>query len=167
MRVARPRLRRRAVVAVRNFVVILAVGGLTLGACFAAIIPGARMIAEGHHFTAEELKGRLSELSERTNVYAADGARIGTLGLEDRDPVKLDEVPQMVIDAVIATEDQTFWDNPGIDVGSVVRAFVSNASAVRSSRAGRRSPSSSSRTGCSAPTATSTRRCGSSCSRTG
>jgi len=125
----RPRLPRRAVLAFRNLVVILAVGGLTLGACFAAIIPGARVIARAHHFTAEELKGDLSELSERTNVYAADGSRIGVLGLEDREPVAIEDVPQVVIDAVIATEDQTFWDNPGIDVGSVFRALVTNASA--------------------------------------
>ena len=126
--VTRPRLARRLAVAASTLVVILTVGGLSLGVGLAAIIPGAQIIATSHHFTAERLRDNLSELSQRTNVYAADGTRIATLGLEDRDAVALDEVPQMVIDAVIATEDQTFYDNPGIDVASVVRAFVSNAS---------------------------------------
>ncbi len=126
--VARPR-RWRALVAVRNLAVILLAGGLTVGACLAAIIPGAQVIAQGHHFTAPELTGKLSRLSERTNVYAADGSRIGVLGLEDRDPVDLEQVPEMVLEAIIATEDQTFYENPGIDLASVFRAVVTNASA--------------------------------------
>jgi membrane peptidoglycan carboxypeptidase len=125
--VTRPGRARRLAVAVSTLVVILTVGGLSLGVCLAAIIPGAQIIASSHHFTAERLRGNLSELSQRTNVYAADGSRIATLGLEDRDPVALDAVPETVVDAVIATEDQSFYENPGIDVASVVRAFVSNA----------------------------------------
>jgi penicillin-binding protein 1A len=125
--VRRPGVVRRLAVAMSTLVIILTVGGLSLGVCLAAIIPGARIIATSHHFTAERLRGHLSELSQRTNVYAVDGSRIATLGLEDRDPVALGDVPPMVVDAVIATEDQTFYDNPGIDVASVVRAFVSNA----------------------------------------
>ena len=31
-----------------------------------------------------------------------------------------------MINAVIATEDQTFWTNDGIDLGAVFRAFVTN-----------------------------------------
>ncbi|MGH9049128.1 MAG: transglycosylase domain-containing protein [Acidimicrobiia bacterium] len=118
---------RRLAVAASTLVVILTVGGLSLGICLAAIIPGARIIATSHSFTADRVRGNLSELSQRTNVYAADGTRIATLGTEDRDPVALEDVPQLAIDAVIATEDKTFYENPGIDVASVVRAFVSNA----------------------------------------
>ena len=124
-----PRRRLGAVVALRNLTVILLVGGLSLGACLAAIIPGARLIAVGHHFTAPELKGRLSTLSERTNVYAADGSRIGVLGLEDRDRVALDQVPEFALEAIIATEDKTFHENSGVDLASVFRAIVTNASA--------------------------------------
>ncbi|HEX6312049.1 MAG TPA: transglycosylase domain-containing protein, partial [Acidimicrobiia bacterium] len=113
--------------AVRTFVVIVVVGGLAVGACLAAIIPGAQVLATSHEFTPVNLEGRLSRLSQRTTVYDAAGSEIGVLAIEDRQPVDLEEVPQIVIDAVVATEDQSFWDNPGIDVGGLFRAFMENA----------------------------------------
>ena len=51
---------------------------------------------------------------------------LGTLGTQFRDPVSLDQVPQNLINAVIATEDRTFWTNDGIDLGAVFRAFLKN-----------------------------------------
>ena len=48
------------------------------------------------------------------------------LGDLDRTPVDLSEVPKTLVDAVIATEDHTFFDNPGVDVRSSFRAFLSN-----------------------------------------
>ena len=53
------------------------------------------------------------------------------LGLQDRQNVTYSELAgsqggQRVINAVISTEDQTFWTNDGIDLGAVFRAFVTN-----------------------------------------
>src|SRR5262249_32108705 len=78
------------------------------------------------HYTADSVT-KLSALAERTTVYWDDGTTpIGYLGLLDRRPVTLDQVPKMVINAVIATEDRTFWTNPGVDLGGVFRAFLTN-----------------------------------------
>src|SRR6266498_5606715 len=107
-----------------RFAAIVLVGGLTLGICLAALIPGARQIAQANHYTPTI--GRLGELSQPTTVYAATGAPIGKLGVQDREPAELDEVPQSLINAVIATEDKTFWKNSGIDISGVSRAFVEN-----------------------------------------
>ena len=144
---------------------IVVVGGLTLGVCLAALIPGARQIALAHHYTSTVKT--LGDLSEPTTVYDATGDQIGKLGVQDREPAELAEVPQILINAVIATEDKTFWKNPGIDVGGVSRAFVENLTKGRSARAGRRSRSSSSRTGSSATSATCNGRRRSSSSPTG
>jgi len=126
-----PVLRRRRFTqmarAVRTFVIIVVLGGLSVGALLAAVIPGAQVLATSNQFTPANLEGRLSVLSQRTTVYDAAGNEIGVLAIEDRQPVDLAEVPQIVIDAVIATEDQTFWDNPGVDIGGLFRAFVENA----------------------------------------
>src|SRR5262249_12340489 len=64
------------------------------------------------------------------------GAQIGKLGVQDREPADLSEVPQILINAVIATEDKTFWKNPGIDVGGVSRAFVENLTSGKISQGG-------------------------------
>jgi membrane peptidoglycan carboxypeptidase len=109
---------------IRTFVVIVVIGGFSVGACLAAVIPGAQVIGTAHYYTGE-IK-TLGELSERTVVYDAAGAQIGVLGTEDRQPVEFEEIPKTVLNAVIAIEDKTFWENPGVDVGGVFRAFVEN-----------------------------------------
>jgi membrane peptidoglycan carboxypeptidase len=111
----------------RRGAVIAVVGGVAVGACLAAIIPGAQVIGLAHRYTGEI--DSLGQLSQRTTVYDSAGQIIGTLGIENRTPIKYEEVPQTVIDAVIAIEDKTFWDNPGVDVGGVFRAFVENVTA--------------------------------------
>ena len=45
-------------------------------------------------------------------------------------------MPKILQDAVIATEDRTFWTNDGIDIHSVFRAAIANVSSG-SDRAGR------------------------------
>ena len=117
-----------------RFVAIIVVGGLALGVCLAALVPGARQIALAHSYTATVK--RLGELSQPTTVYDAAGNQIGKLGVQDRDPAELSEVPQILINAVIATEDRTFWKNPGIDVGGVSRAFIENLTSGKISQGG-------------------------------
>ncbi|HYV60272.1 MAG TPA: transglycosylase domain-containing protein [Acidimicrobiia bacterium] len=113
---------------------IVLVGGLALGVCFAALVPGARTIATSHDYTGTV--GRLGDLSQPTLLYDATGAQIGKLGVQDREPAELDEVPQILINAVIDTEDKTFWKNPGIDVGGVSRAFFENITKGKISQGG-------------------------------
>jgi membrane peptidoglycan carboxypeptidase len=111
----------------RRFLVIAVVGGVAIGACLAAIIPGAQLIGLAHHYTGEPQT--LRQLSQRTTVYDAAGAQIGTLGTENRQPITYEQIPRNVIDAVVAIEDQSFWTNNGVDVGGVFRAFVENVTA--------------------------------------
>jgi membrane peptidoglycan carboxypeptidase len=108
----------------RAFVVIVVAGGVIVGACLAAIIPGFQVIGAAHHYTGEIQS--LGELSQRTTVYDAAGTQIGVLGTKDRQLATFEEIPKTVIDAVVAVEDQSFWKNAGIDIGGVFRAFVEN-----------------------------------------
>ena len=68
--------------------------------------------------------------AQTTFVYAADGSLITTLHAEqDRQVVPLGDIPLLVRNAVIAIEDARFYEHPGIDYRSVVRAFTANAKA--------------------------------------
>jgi len=59
-----------------------------------------------------------------TVILAADGTRLASLdGGQDRTPVKLDKVPQVVRDAVLAAEDRKFYEHGGIDPFGIVRAL--------------------------------------------
>ncbi|MBI2861276.1 MAG: PBP1A family penicillin-binding protein [Chloroflexi bacterium] len=43
-----------------------------------------------------------------------------------RSLVPLTDLPQYLVDATVATEDARFWENPGVDWQSIVRAFLQN-----------------------------------------
>jgi penicillin-binding protein 1A len=119
-----------------TFLLTIVIGGIAVGACLAALIPGTVEIATGHHYTAKQV-GKLKALAEPTTIYWADGTPMGTLGLQVRDPIKsLNEVPKRALDAVIATEDRTFWTNDGIDLGAVFRAFLTNVTSGKIEQGG-------------------------------
>ncbi|MGX5914879.1 penicillin-binding protein 1A [Aliidiomarina sp. Khilg15.8] len=56
-------------------------------------------------------------------VFTADGKLISQFGEQRRTPLTLDEIPQQMVDAVLATEDSRFYDHRGIDPIGVMRAF--------------------------------------------
>lgn len=45
---------------------------------------------------------------------------------EKRRWLDYEEIPQVVVDATIAVEDDTFWQNPGFDAPSILAALISN-----------------------------------------
>jgi membrane peptidoglycan carboxypeptidase len=110
-----------------TFLLTIVIGGVAVGACLAALIPGTVEIATAHHYTGEQVP-ELRSLAEPSTIYWNDGVTsMGTFGVEARDPIhSLNEVPKRVINAVIATEDRSFWTNDGIDLGAVFRAFLTN-----------------------------------------
>lgn len=57
-------------------------------------------------------------------VYSSDNKVIGRFFYEVRDPVKYDEVPDLLVKGFVAAEDQRFFYHPGIDVIAIGRAFV-------------------------------------------
>lgn len=58
-------------------------------------------------------------------IYTKDGKLISQYGVKRRIPVKLEDVPQELIDAILATEDSRFYEHRGIDPIGIVRAAVS------------------------------------------
>jgi membrane peptidoglycan carboxypeptidase len=63
-----------------------------------------------------------------TYIYAADAKTlIGTFYDENRHDIPLSDIPQVMRDAIIAAEDQRFYEHNGVDVRGVLRAYLSNA----------------------------------------
>ena len=58
-------------------------------------------------------------------IYTSDGKLISQYGVKRRIPVQLDDVPQALIDAILATEDSRFYEHNGIDPIGIARAAVS------------------------------------------
>ncbi|HUI97880.1 MAG TPA: PBP1A family penicillin-binding protein [Xanthobacteraceae bacterium] len=57
------------------------------------------------------------------------GNEIGNRGIKHSDSLQLDQLPDHLIKAVLATEDRRFYDHFGIDVAGTLRALVTNARA--------------------------------------
>jgi penicillin-binding protein 1A len=57
------------------------------------------------------------------------GNEVGTRGIRHNDSVPLDQFPDHLIKAVLATEDRRFYDHFGIDISGTLRAIVTNARA--------------------------------------
>jgi len=59
-------------------------------------------------------------------IYSADGKLIGEFGEERRAVVKLEQVPKTLINAIVAAEDERFFQHGGVDYLGVARAALSN-----------------------------------------
>lgn len=55
-------------------------------------------------------------------VFTADGELISQFGEQRRTPLKLEEMPPLLIQAFLATEDSRFYEHPGIDIIGIMRA---------------------------------------------
>jgi penicillin-binding protein 1A len=65
-----------------------------------------------------------------SRVYAGDGALVAEFADEQRVFVPIQEIPDHVKNAFIATEDQHFFEHSGIDYSGLARAMVANVGNV-------------------------------------
>ncbi|NJW52036.1 penicillin-binding protein 1A [Salinimicrobium oceani] len=72
--------------------------------------------------TFEELENPETNLA--TEIFSSDGETLGKYYNENRTPVKYEDLPQHLIEALIATEDERFYEHSGIDAKGTVRAAV-------------------------------------------
>ena len=59
-------------------------------------------------------------------VLTADGVLIGEFGEERRSLVRLPDVPKVLVQAILAAEDDSFFQHRGIDFLGIARAMVAN-----------------------------------------
>ncbi len=74
----------------------------------------------------DELENPSSSLA--TEIISADGKPMGKFYLENRTPIKYNDLPKHLVDALIATEDERFYEHSGIDARGTMRAVFSAGS---------------------------------------
>jgi membrane peptidoglycan carboxypeptidase len=67
------------------------------------------------------------ELGSLSQVYTSDGVLLGKITEKNSQPVPIDEIPDVVKDAVISAEDGDFYQHAGIDFKSILSAAIDNA----------------------------------------
>jgi penicillin-binding protein 1A len=99
---------------------------LTLVVAAAATI--AVLFAGGYYYVAPTLPDaqelRDVELQIPLRVYSRDGRLIAQFGEQRRTPAPYAEIPDRVIQAVLAAEDDRFFEHPGFDWQGIIRAGV-------------------------------------------
>lgn len=69
----------------------------------------------------------INELPERSVLLASDGSTLATLFHDqNRTPITIDQVPQVLIDTILAVEDEDFYTHGGVNLRAAVRALASN-----------------------------------------
>jgi penicillin-binding protein 1A len=65
-------------------------------------------------------------LNSVSTVFSEDGTIVAEFFEEQRYPVKITEIPEVVRNAFLAAEDASFYKHPGIDLISILRAALKN-----------------------------------------
>src|SRR5439155_18379297 len=77
----------------------------------------------------QELKGYKPNVI--TELYSDDGRIVGSFALEHRIVVSYEQIPKLLRDAIVATEDQHFETHWGVDFFGIARALVKDMIALR------------------------------------
>lgn len=96
------------------FIAVLAIG-IGVGALF------TYYIATAPEIDAEKLSDPFSSV-----LLDKDGNEFADLGAEQRTKIEYEDLPDFLVDAVIATEDSKFFEHPGIDIKRIGGAIKAN-----------------------------------------
>lgn len=87
--------------------------------------------------TKEEVKQTVGDITESSKLLYADNNEIATISADPiRQKVNSDEISPWVKKAIVATEDEYFYEHPGVVPKAVVRALVSEVTGLGGSSGG-------------------------------
>ena len=74
--------------------------------------------------SAPEFDTTKLERNETTIVYDSKKNIVATLGTEKREKLEYDELPNVLVDAIVATEDSRFFQHNGVDAPRFIKAVI-------------------------------------------
>ena len=111
-----------------RFIAIVVVGSVFMAAGVVAIAPRVGDIFTANSSVPKEIS--LDKLAATSLVFDAQGGYLGQLkGEINRKPVKVKDVSDKAVKAVLAVEDADFYKHDGINARSITRALLRNVSA--------------------------------------
>ncbi len=100
-----------------NLILVFVVLGLISVVAFFSYI-----VVKAPKFNPNNLK--FTQMSE---IYDGDGNLIVKMGNENRTEITYDDLPEVLIDAIIATEDSKFFQHNGFDLARFIKASIGQA----------------------------------------
>jgi membrane peptidoglycan carboxypeptidase len=96
--------------------------GVLLGVIGAIIVLGAIGVAVAYEETPVPTAAMAATGFAQSVVYSSDGTLVGRFGTTNRQMLNYDQIPQTVINAVLAAEDRNFFNEGGVSPTGIVRA---------------------------------------------
>lgn len=96
---------------------------------FTTLVSFLSVIAAYYYFSYD--LPRISSLDDYspflvTRVYSSEGIKIGEFSKERRYLVDIDDIATVLVQAIVAAEDDQFFDHKGINYWSIIRAAIKN-----------------------------------------
>ncbi|SDQ55233.1 PBP1A family penicillin-binding protein [Virgibacillus salinus] len=99
---------------------------LITGIAILAIGIGVGALFTYYIATAPEIDASKLSIPFSSKIYDKDGELFADLGAEQRTKIEYNEIPDVLEDSVIATEDSRFYEHPGIDIWRIGGAIIAN-----------------------------------------
>jgi penicillin-binding protein 1A len=125
----------KALTFILKLVLTIALGGAALAGALVALGPASRPL-EHAATPIGRLDVTINAPPARSLVYDRDGNIMASFATQDRSPVKLKDVPKVLIDAVLSIEDRKFYEHHGVDWAGTTRALFKNVDAGGISQGG-------------------------------
>ena len=106
-----------------RFFLIVPLLGIAAGLTAIASVPQIADVVTAVDFSSEEITmEQLDDLGTRTLIYDANGELVSALYTENRELLKLEDIPIEVVKTILVIEDEGFYDHQGISLRSILRA---------------------------------------------
>lgn len=103
-------------------------GTAVLALLFTAAVLATGIAAAGYYYLEPGLPGadtiRDVPLQTPLRIYSRDGRLMAQLGEQWRTPVPFEDIPERVVEAFLAAEDDRFFEHPGFDYQGILRAGI-------------------------------------------
>jgi len=111
------------------FLLLSGVGGILTAGFAMPFVGVATAITNASEDFFNELPDDFNALepSQISSIKASDGTEIAKFYAENRIVVPLSSISQNIQNAIVAVEDQRFYQHKGVDPAGIIRAVVSNA----------------------------------------
>lgn len=107
-------------------IILLVAGSLGAGTAvgyFASLVHGSEIPKR------EEMVSQIQDYTRKSSMYYADGSLISDIRSDLlRTPIPLDQVSDLLINAVVSTEDEYFFEHEGVVPKAVARALIQELS---------------------------------------
>lgn len=108
------------------YTILSIVIGLAILAIFAVIAFGAYIVLNAPEFNEDLLFNKESTViyDKNNSVIATLGMNVGEDDVETRLKLSYEELPEVLVDAIIATEDSRFFQHNGVDIARFLKASL-------------------------------------------